>query len=386
MLHLTALLLLSVCGGRSLLRYDCAILYLDCDRDTLYKRLDGRVDEMVRAGIVQEVWRFATHNGLLAGTTEQGGAGAAVGKEGAGSEGVRGGSANEADGVAVDSADAGTEHKDDAANGVGADVVDNTERRGNGGCGDNTANTASTTGGDDTSSEFPGVAKSIGFKEFWPYLQHLWSSVATEVASSTASATVAAAAEAAVMYPDVEIVMQQHVDAFLSGEVGVSEAPTKASSSSSSSLSSSASSSSSSVAAGEASATATTQAGASCEGGAAVLAQCVEQLKRSTRRYAKRQCTWARNRLPKMKEVHMLRLDTTDVSKWSAAVSEPAVAFVDAFLRGAPRMKRGRDGAGGGAGGGVGGVEGSGEGDGVEGEEGGAGGSVEWKKYQYVWD
>ena len=77
----------------------------------------------------------------------------------------------------------------------------------------------------------------------------------------------------------------------------------------------------------------------------------------------------------------MLRLDTTDVSKWSAAVSEPAVAFVDAFLRGTPRMKRGRDGAGG--------VEGSGEGDGsggVEGEEGGAGGSVEWKKYQYVRD
>ena len=105
--------------------------------------------------------------------------------------------------------------------------MDKKERRGSGGCGDNTANnanTANTTGGDDTSSEFPGVAKSIGFKEFWPYLQRLWSSMATEVASSASSAATAAAA-AAVMYPGVEMLIQQHVDAFLSGEVGASEGP-----------------------------------------------------------------------------------------------------------------------------------------------------------------
>lgn len=66
---------------------------------------------------------------------------------------------------------------------------------------------------------------------------------------------------------------------------------------------------------------------------AAALEACVASLKRTTRRYARQQNQFVRNRFVK-RGVPVVRLDTSDVGAWDAAVREPAFREVEALLRG----------------------------------------------------
>lgn len=65
------------------------------------------------------------------------------------------------------------------------------------------------------------------------------------------------------------------------------------------------------------------------------LMNCLEELKLVTRRYSKKQLKWIRNRFlgSDMREVPLLYpLDTTDVSKWSERVANPAIETVESFI------------------------------------------------------
>jgi tRNA dimethylallyltransferase len=71
---------------------------------------------------------------------------------------------------------------------------------------------------------------------------------------------------------------------------------------------------------------------------AAVLNDCLETLKRATRKYAKRQLQWIRNRMlsgpgAPVLASKLFRFDTSDVSKWQENVLAPSVEIVEAFLK-----------------------------------------------------
>jgi hypothetical protein len=71
---------------------------------------------------------------------------------------------------------------------------------------------------------------------------------------------------------------------------------------------------------------------------ASVLAACVSNLKAVTRRYARTQDQWIRNRFVK-RGVPVTKLDTSDVTLWQTAVLQPACDAVAALLRGdVPRV------------------------------------------------
>jgi tRNA A37 N6-isopentenylltransferase MiaA len=61
------------------------------------------------------------------------------------------------------------------------------------------------------------------------------------------------------------------------------------------------------------------------------LTAATDAMKRSTRRYARQQARWIRNRLEKG-GVRMQRLVLGDLARWSQDVFEPAVVAVRAFL------------------------------------------------------
>eukprot|EP01114_Cavostelium_apophysatum_P022544 TRINITY_DN8190_c0_g1_i2.p1 TRINITY_DN8190_c0_g1~~TRINITY_DN8190_c0_g1_i2.p1 ORF type:complete len:245 (-),score=49.02 TRINITY_DN8190_c0_g1_i2:23-757(-) len=63
------------------------------------------------------------------------------------------------------------------------------------------------------------------------------------------------------------------------------------------------------------------------------LETCVESLKAHTRRYAKSQLQWINHRLLK-KGVTIHKLDSTDLTKWTEKVVEPALQIVGAFVKG----------------------------------------------------
>uniref|UniRef100_A0A182MU75 C2H2-type domain-containing protein n=1 Tax=Anopheles culicifacies TaxID=139723 RepID=A0A182MU75_9DIPT len=69
------------------------------------------------------------------------------------------------------------------------------------------------------------------------------------------------------------------------------------------------------------------------------LEECLEYLKLVTRRYARRQLQWIRNRFlsDTGREVPPIyALDTTDINRWKVQVSDNAVAIIDAALAGKP--------------------------------------------------
>lgn len=72
------------------------------------------------------------------------------------------------------------------------------------------------------------------------------------------------------------------------------------------------------------------------EGKERILGECVELLKARTRRYARKQLTWIRNRFVTRSGLPVYRLDTSDVAHWDTRVMEPARQVVDAFVAGEP--------------------------------------------------
>ncbi|XP_044270246.1 tRNA dimethylallyltransferase-like isoform X2 [Tribolium madens] len=67
------------------------------------------------------------------------------------------------------------------------------------------------------------------------------------------------------------------------------------------------------------------------------LAKCIEQLKLVTRRYAKKQNKWTRNRFlgRRDREVPpMYGLDVSDLSKWEEKVTQPAIEIIQSFING----------------------------------------------------
>lgn len=71
-----------------------------------------------------------------------------------------------------------------------------------------------------------------------------------------------------------------------------------------------------------------------------VLEECIAKLKLSTRRYARKQVRWIRNRmLARGLRVH--QYDTDDVEEWQRTVTEPAFAAVEAWLRDTPSTTSG---------------------------------------------
>ncbi|XP_011691271.1 PREDICTED: tRNA dimethylallyltransferase, mitochondrial-like [Wasmannia auropunctata] len=74
------------------------------------------------------------------------------------------------------------------------------------------------------------------------------------------------------------------------------------------------------------------------EKGKKLLQQGIDDLKRVTRRYAKRQDKWVMNRLIRRGDRQVppvYSLDCTDVTNWDSRVLEPAAAIVSAILHGA---------------------------------------------------
>mgnify|MGYP002403311456 CR=1 FL=1 len=63
-----------------------------------------------------------------------------------------------------------------------------------------------------------------------------------------------------------------------------------------------------------------------------VLAVCVEQMKRATRRYARRQLTWLRNRLLRQTDFAVYRMDSTRPQDWAQTVRSPALALACALV------------------------------------------------------
>ncbi|XP_049300474.1 tRNA dimethylallyltransferase [Anopheles funestus] len=83
--------------------------------------------------------------------------------------------------------------------------------------------------------------------------------------------------------------------------------------------------------------TATREASSSTPAGLQQLEDCLEYLKLVTRRYARRQLQWIRNRFlcDTGREVPPIyALDTTDIKRWQVKVSDNAVAIIDAVLDG----------------------------------------------------
>lgn len=72
------------------------------------------------------------------------------------------------------------------------------------------------------------------------------------------------------------------------------------------------------------------------ENGKKIFETAVDDLKRVTRRYAKKQKRWVLNRLLNIntnrKVPPVYSLDTTDISKWDECVSLPAISIVQSFL------------------------------------------------------
>ncbi|CAL7940787.1 unnamed protein product [Xylocopa violacea] len=71
--------------------------------------------------------------------------------------------------------------------------------------------------------------------------------------------------------------------------------------------------------------------------GEKLLQQGIDDLKLVTKRYAKRQEKWIKNRLIRCadRQVPLLyELDCTDVNQWNSRVYEPAVAIIEAVMRG----------------------------------------------------
>ena len=70
---------------------------------------------------------------------------------------------------------------------------------------------------------------------------------------------------------------------------------------------------------------------------ASVLEECIVKLKQSTRRYARKQVRWIRNRVV-ARGVRVHRYETDDVDAWSTTVEQPALASVAAWLDGGDAM------------------------------------------------
>ena len=71
--------------------------------------------------------------------------------------------------------------------------------------------------------------------------------------------------------------------------------------------------------------------------GEALLASCIEDVERSTRRYAKRQITWIKNRTLKMKpEVPIYQLDGSDLASWEEMVVGPALDITSNLIHSKP--------------------------------------------------
>ncbi|KAJ9454425.1 tRNA dimethylallyltransferase [Diplonema papillatum] len=68
--------------------------------------------------------------------------------------------------------------------------------------------------------------------------------------------------------------------------------------------------------------------------GVAPLETCIQTLKTNTRRYAKQQVQWIRNRFATREQVPIFRVDSTDVKEWSTRVGDPSTAIVNSYLEG----------------------------------------------------
>ena len=70
-----------------------------------------------------------------------------------------------------------------------------------------------------------------------------------------------------------------------------------------------------------------------------LLTQGIESLKIVTKRYAKQQIKWIRNRFLRLndrKVPNIYRLDTSSPELWRQQVLEPSIAIVNAFIKGNP--------------------------------------------------
>ncbi|XP_049809229.1 tRNA dimethylallyltransferase-like [Schistocerca nitens] len=75
------------------------------------------------------------------------------------------------------------------------------------------------------------------------------------------------------------------------------------------------------------------------EQGQAEMRRCADALKAATRRYARKQLRWIRNRFlrrPDRQVPPVYAVDTTDPGRWEELVAAPAMAIVNSHLRGLP--------------------------------------------------